>query len=139
MLKAPRIPTQAEVDAHLATHLPHADWCELCMKGRGRNTPHRRRKEETPDDTPGRDDDRVASSSSLEPPAPALQPVPKISMDYFYLAGDDEEEKDRLDRITTSEMRRRLRDIGRSDAGTRNVLKKRLRHYSQDKGKEENE
>ena len=46
VLKAPRSPTQAEIDAHLATHLPHADWCELCMKGRGRNTPHRRKKNE---------------------------------------------------------------------------------------------
>ena len=27
VVKAPRVPTQAEVDAHVATHLPHADWC----------------------------------------------------------------------------------------------------------------
>lgn len=33
--------TQAEVHAHVATHIPHADRCEVCMKGRGRNTPHR--------------------------------------------------------------------------------------------------
>ena len=90
-----------------------------------------------PEDTPVCGDDRVASSGSLEPPAPALQPDPKISMDYFYLAGVDEEEKDRLDRMTTSEMRKRLREIGRSDAGIRNVLKKRLRNYSQDGGNDE--
>ena len=29
VLKVPRTPTQAEIDAHLATHLPHADWCEI--------------------------------------------------------------------------------------------------------------
>ena len=42
VLKAPRAPTQREIDAHMATHLPHAAWCDICMKGRGRNTPHRR-------------------------------------------------------------------------------------------------
>ena len=39
-LKAPRAPTQREIDAHMATHLPHAAWCDICMKGRGRNSPH---------------------------------------------------------------------------------------------------
>ena len=48
VLRVPMTHTEAEVDAHLATHLPHADWCELCMKGRGRNTPHRRRNLEHP-------------------------------------------------------------------------------------------
>ena len=33
--------------------------------------------------------------------------------------------------LTTSEMRRKLREIWRSDAGTRNVLRKRLSNYSQ--------
>ena len=42
VLKAPRAPTQREIDAHMATHLPHAAWCDICMKGRGRNSPHRR-------------------------------------------------------------------------------------------------
>ena len=44
IVRAPRMPTQAEIDAHMATHLPHQDWCEICMKGRGRNTPHMRTK-----------------------------------------------------------------------------------------------
>ena len=42
VLKAPRAPTQKEIDEHMATHLPHAAWCDICMKGRGRNTPHRK-------------------------------------------------------------------------------------------------
>ena len=42
ILKAPRAPTQRETDAHMATQLPHAAWCDICMKGRGRNSPHRR-------------------------------------------------------------------------------------------------
>ena len=52
-------------------------------------------------------------------------------MDYFYLSGEEEERRIGVDSLTTSEMRRRLREIGRSDAGTRNVLRKRLSNYSQ--------
>ena len=26
VVRAPRAPTQAEIDAHVATHLPHAEW-----------------------------------------------------------------------------------------------------------------
>ena len=44
VVRVPRIPTQKERDEHEATHLPHADWCEFRMKGRGRNKPHYRRK-----------------------------------------------------------------------------------------------
>ena len=39
VLKAPKAPTQKEIDEHMATHLPHAAWCDICMKGRGRNSP----------------------------------------------------------------------------------------------------
>ena len=42
VLKAPRTSIQKEIDAPMATHLPHAAWCDICMKGRGRNSPHRR-------------------------------------------------------------------------------------------------
>ena len=38
VVKAPRPPTQKEIDEHMATHLPHESWCEICMKGRGRNS-----------------------------------------------------------------------------------------------------
>ena len=31
VLKAPRAPTQKEIDEHMATHLPHAAWCDICM------------------------------------------------------------------------------------------------------------
>ena len=29
VVRAPRIPTLAEIDAHVAAHLPHADWCDI--------------------------------------------------------------------------------------------------------------
>ena len=37
VLKAPKSPTQREIDEHMATHLAHAAWCDICMKGRGRD------------------------------------------------------------------------------------------------------
>ena len=43
VLRVPRSPTQRQIDEHRATHLPHAYWCEVCMKGRGRKSPHRKR------------------------------------------------------------------------------------------------
>ena len=32
VLKAPKAPTQKEIDEQMATHLPHAAWCNICMK-----------------------------------------------------------------------------------------------------------
>ena len=48
VVKAPRVPTQKEIEAHEATHIPHEDWCEHCMAGRGRNKPHKRKDTEVP-------------------------------------------------------------------------------------------
>lgn len=36
VVHTPRMPTQAEIDAHVAAHLPHGDRCEICVKARGR-------------------------------------------------------------------------------------------------------
>ena len=42
VVRVPRTPTQKEIDAHNASHLPHEEWCEFCMSGRARNKPHRK-------------------------------------------------------------------------------------------------
>ena len=44
VVRVPRTPTEKEREEHEATHLPHAEWCEFCMRGRGRNKAHRRKK-----------------------------------------------------------------------------------------------
>ena len=36
------MPSQQEVDAHELTHLPFRSWCSHCMRGRGKDMPHRR-------------------------------------------------------------------------------------------------
>ncbi len=64
--KAPREPTEAERLRHEATHIPYRAWCTHCVRGRGRRKPHFRQHHTG-------DDNRV----------------PKISMDYFFLGGEE--------------------------------------------------
>ena len=37
----PNEPTERERLAHNRTHIPFAHWCESCVRGRGRDDPHR--------------------------------------------------------------------------------------------------
>ena len=37
-----RTPSQEEVERHNLTHLPFRNWCPRCMKGRGKEAPHRK-------------------------------------------------------------------------------------------------
>ena len=41
-LRAPPRVSQAEIDMHEITHTPYRSWCEVCVKARGRNYPHKR-------------------------------------------------------------------------------------------------
>jgi hypothetical protein len=63
----PGAPTQAERDAHSATHLPFRSWCDECVQGRRDAPPHRRTK-------------RGAGE------------VPEVAFDYAFVRRDDEEE-----------------------------------------------
>jgi hypothetical protein len=65
---APKAPTKQERLDHDATHLPYRSWCKHCVRGRGRNTPHRAAKDE-------KEENQVC----------------KVSMDYFFLGQKDEE------------------------------------------------
>ena len=40
-MQQPKCPTPEEIARHELTHLPAATWCEACVKGRGREAPHR--------------------------------------------------------------------------------------------------
>ena len=44
-LQQPNEPTEAERLAHNRTHTPFADGCESCVRGRGRDDPHRVRQD----------------------------------------------------------------------------------------------
>ena len=62
----PRQPTNAEREAHEATHLPFRTWCAECVAGRRDNPPHLTSKEEPT--------------------------VPEVGMDYAFVRRTDEEE-----------------------------------------------
>ena len=36
----PKLPSQAEIDFHMMTHLPYRNWCEHCVKGRAKEMSH---------------------------------------------------------------------------------------------------
>ena len=39
---SPRLPSEAEVEAHHVSHLPFRSWCSACVDGRGLSLGHRR-------------------------------------------------------------------------------------------------
>ena len=81
VVRAPRVPTQEERDAHEAMHIPHEEWCEVCMAGRGRNKAHRKRK-----DPAGASEACDIPSESQAEDAPVKVPVPRVCMGYFYVS-----------------------------------------------------
>ena len=68
-IRAPKGPTKLEREEHDRTHLPFRAWCQHCVRGRGRNKPHRAGEQ---------DDDEQET-----------QKVPKVSMDYFFMSKED--------------------------------------------------
>lgn len=69
--RAPVGPTKEEREAHEALHAEHRGWCRHCIRGRGRNWPHRR--------TEGEKDAKEAGR------------VVRVSMDYNFAGEDDGE------------------------------------------------
>ncbi len=65
--KDPGAPTQADRDAHAATHLPFRSWCDACVQGRQHAPPHCRQKREAGE-------------------------VPEVAFDYAFVRRDDDEE-----------------------------------------------
>ena len=45
-LSDPRRPTQAEIDEHALTHIPYRNWCDICVRCRGKDLDHRKAVEE---------------------------------------------------------------------------------------------
>ena len=67
-MRPPQRVSKQERDEHERTHLPYRDWCDICVKARGRRVAHRRRNKEE------------------------RGQVPRVSMDYFYMRSKDEED-----------------------------------------------
>lgn len=68
--RAPKAPTKKERKQHEAVHEEYKEWCRHCVRGRGRNRPHRRIKR-----------DEVEEERR----------VPRISLDYNFAGEDDED------------------------------------------------
>ena len=66
----PKGPTKKERQVHEATHLPFRSWCRHCVRGRGRNNPHKKQGEGTEEVKDMR--------------------IPRIHMDYFFMSQEEE-------------------------------------------------
>ena len=146
VLGVPRTPTQREMDAHAATHLPHQPWCEVCMMGRARNSQHRRKREmeATEEETEkgvqlslpaGTQEEEETAKGEPEEVLHA-GPVPRVSMDYFYLSTGSSDHKAGGQSMSTKELQRQLRGMGKSDRGSRQDL---VRRYDKEKPREGDE
>ena len=51
-MKNPGSPTREELDHHYLTHMPYRSWCPICVQGKGKENPHRRKKEKVIGDKP---------------------------------------------------------------------------------------
>ena len=71
--KSPKKPTKAEREEHEVLHLPYKAWCRHCVRGRGRNRPHRKDEDEE---------------------APDANQVSRVSMDYFFMNKNDKAASD---------------------------------------------
>ena len=81
VLKAPKAPTQEEIEEHMATHLPHAAWCDICMKGRGRNTPHRKGAQRWARRSQEEGHEKQSEAEGFQEEELHAGPVPRVSMD----------------------------------------------------------
>ena len=44
-LRKPQLVSKRERDEHERTHLPYRDWCDVCVRARGRKAVHRQRSQ----------------------------------------------------------------------------------------------
>ena len=42
----PILPSKAEIEEHELTHLPYRNWCRHCVRGRGKEAPHKKQQEQ---------------------------------------------------------------------------------------------
>ena len=85
------------------------------MAGRGRNKAHRKRK-----DPAGASEACDIASESQAEDAPVKGPVPRVCMDYFYVSSRKVGHA-----MSTKELQKKLREMGKSDQGQRGVLIRR--------------
>ena len=110
LVRAPRTPSQSERELHEALHLPHAEWCGYCARGRGRNKPHSSRKNEKPPRVSTEVVDYPWEGQTKER-SEEEKGVPKISLDYFFLVADKMRRitRNSADKMSTKQLRQNLK------------------------------
>jgi len=100
--RAPKEPTRAERERHEALHLPYREWCRHCVRGRGRNRPHRAEG--------GRDKDE--------------NQVSRVSMDYFFMSQEEEQASKNplMVMIDEKTQNRYMRAVGQKGLGAGNEM-----------------
>ena len=78
--------------------------------GRGRNSPHRRKKE-------GQRTQEERGEGSKSEDELHIGPVPRICMDYFYLSNSCPGDRKGGQTLSTKELQRQRRGMGKSDNG----------------------
>ena len=116
VLRAPRAPTQKEIDEHNVAHIPHEEWCEFCMAGRGRNKPHRQ-KIPKPDEADSEEEHQHG-------------PVPRVCIDYFYVSCRKAKAEKGPHSMSTRELQRKLTEMGKSASGPRHALVRRYQQHA---------
>ena len=101
--RAPKGPTKEEREKHDATHLQFREWCDHCVRGRGRNSPHKKKQEE---------DEQKETK------------VVRISMDYFFMSQEEEKasENPLMVMLDESTGNRYMRAVGRKGLGDNNEM-----------------
>ena len=108
VLPAPQSVSMQEREVHELTHIPYRSWCRYCVRGRGRNTQHRRQG----------DEDRRKGT-------------PRVSMDYFFMSTVDQAASENpilvmLEESTGERYARAVGHKGLGQDGERNWLIKDL-------------
>ena len=111
----------------MATHLPHQPWCEVCMKGRGRNSPHRRKKE-------GQRAQEERGEGSKSEDELHTGPVPRICMDYFYLPNSCPGVRKGGQVLSTKELQRQFRGMGKTNMGDQKRAGQEVRQRAASRG-----
>ena len=95
-LHNPQVVSKEERDEHNRTHMPFRSWCKHCVRGRGRNTMHRKQ-----------------SKTDEE------SQVPRICMDYFFMSEKDKKDGSNPILVVVDEMTKEkyARAVGQKGLG----------------------
>ena len=107
------------------------------MKGRGRNTPHRKGAQRWARRSQEEGQGEQSEAESSQEDKLHIGPVPRLSMDYFYLSKKETSEKKGAKAIPTKELQKKLRDLGKSDRGSRPELVQKYEKYAPQEEQEE--